>query len=155
MCGVQLVGKRMVLRDLPGVFPLDAFMRHGFTVMYDDLHTVNVRIFPAWARWVGEKVWHESQRAEKQADGSLILTFQVAGLDEIKRWVLSLGPGAVVLEPITLRNAIVDDLESLDRGRQRAQNPRVGAKAVNDLLPKGVMGKAAARLSSRRSLAQE
>ncbi len=29
----------------------------------------------------------------------LEMTFQVAGLDEIKRWILSFGPDALVLEP--------------------------------------------------------
>jgi hypothetical protein len=40
---------------------LDDFMRHSFKVMHDELYTVKVRISPGWARWVGEKIWHESQ----------------------------------------------------------------------------------------------
>ncbi len=95
----------------PKDFDLDAFMRHSFKVMHDELHAVKVRISPAWARWVGEKVWHESQKAENQPDGSLILTFQVAGLDEIKHWVLSLGPEAWVVEPPRLREMIRKDLD--------------------------------------------
>lgn len=55
--------------------------------MQDELYTVKVRITPAWARYIGEKIWHESQQTEKLADGSLELIFQVAGLEEIKRWV--------------------------------------------------------------------
>ena len=85
---------------------MDDFMRHSFKVMHDEVHTVKVRISPGWARWVGEKIWHESQKAQKKGDGSLELTFRVAGLDEIKRWILSFGPEAVVLEPETLRNMI-------------------------------------------------
>ena len=38
-------------------------MRHSFKVMHDQAHTVKVRISPAWVRWVGEKIWHKSQRA--------------------------------------------------------------------------------------------
>ena len=89
---------------------LDDFMRHSFKVMHDELYTVRVRISPAWARWVGEKIWHESQKAKKNGDGSLDLTFQVAGLDEIKRWILSFGPEAVVLEPETLKEMVRRDL---------------------------------------------
>ena len=73
-------------------------MRHSFMVMHDELHTVKVRISPGWARWVGEKIWHESQKAKKNGDGSLELTFQVAGLDEIKRWILGFNPECQVLE---------------------------------------------------------
>jgi predicted DNA-binding transcriptional regulator YafY len=64
---------------------------------------VKVRISPGWARWVGEKTWHESQRAKKNGDGSLELSFRVAGLEEIKRWVLSFGPDVLVLEPERLK----------------------------------------------------
>jgi predicted DNA-binding transcriptional regulator YafY len=78
--------------------------------MHDELYTVKVRISPVWARWVGEKVWHESQKAKKNGDGSLELSFRVAGLDEIKRWVLSFGPEAVVLEPLKLREMVRKDL---------------------------------------------
>ena len=85
-------------------------MRHSFKVMHDELYTVKVRVSPEWARWVGEKIWHESQRAKKDGDGSLELTFKVAGLDEIKRWILSLGPEAVVLEPEKLKEMVRKDL---------------------------------------------
>ena len=85
-------------------------MRHSFKVMHDELYTVRVRISPGWARWVGEKIWHESQKIKRNGDGSLELTFLVAGLDEIKRWVLSFGPEAVVLEPEKLKEMVRKDL---------------------------------------------
>jgi len=96
--------------SIPKDFSLDEFMRHSFKVMHDEVYTVKVRITPGWARWVGEKIWHESQKAKKNGDGSLELTFRVAGLDEIKRWVLSFGPEAVVLEPEKLKEMVRKDL---------------------------------------------
>jgi predicted DNA-binding transcriptional regulator YafY len=85
-------------------------MRHSFKVMHDELYTVKIRISPDWARWVGEKIWHESQRAKKNGDGSLELSFQVAGLEEIKRWVLSFGSDVLVLEPERLKEMVRKDL---------------------------------------------
>ena len=85
-------------------------MRHSFKVMHDELYTVKVRISPGWARWVGEKIWHESQMPKKNGDGSLEPNFRVAGLDEIKRWVLSFGPEAAVLEPEKLKEMVRKDL---------------------------------------------
>jgi len=96
----------------PKDFDLESFMKHSFKVMHEELQEVKVRISPSWARWVGERIWHESQRAERQPDGSLILTFQVAGLEEIKRWVLGLGPEAEVLHPQALRQELVRDLRN-------------------------------------------
>ena len=85
-------------------------MRHSFKVMHDELYTVKVRISPDWARWVGEKIWHESQKITKLPDGSLEMAFLVAGLDEIKRWIFSFGPEAAVLEPEKLKEMVRKDL---------------------------------------------
>jgi predicted DNA-binding transcriptional regulator YafY len=95
---------------IPKDFNLDDFMRQSFEVMHDELYTVRVRISPDWARWVGEKIWHESQKITKLPDGSLEITFRVAGLDEIKGWVLSFGPEAVVLGPEKLKEMVRKDL---------------------------------------------
>jgi predicted DNA-binding transcriptional regulator YafY len=57
-----------------------------------------------------EKIWHESQKITKLLDGGIELTFKVAGIDEIKRWVLSLGPEALVLEPKRLQEMVQKDL---------------------------------------------
>ena len=95
----------------PKDFQLDDFMRHSFKVMHDELYTAKVRISSGWARWVGEKIWHESQKVTKLPDGSLEITFRVAGLDEIKRWILSLGPEAQVLEPSRLKQRVRADLQ--------------------------------------------
>jgi predicted DNA-binding transcriptional regulator YafY len=40
----------------------------------------------------------------------LEITFRVAGLDEIKRWVLSFGPECRVLEPEKLKKLVQQDL---------------------------------------------
>ena len=85
-------------------------MRHSFQVMHDDLYTVKGRISPSWARWVEEKIWHESQKNTKLPEGGLEMTFRVTGLDEIKRWILSFGPEAVVLEPEKLKEMVRKDL---------------------------------------------
>jgi len=67
--------------------------------------------FSVWARWVREKIWHESQKVTKLPDGGMEVAFRVAGLDEIKRWILSFGPEAVVLEPEKLRKLVQQDLQ--------------------------------------------
>ena len=95
----------------PKDFNLDDFMRHSFKVIHDELYTVKVRISPGWARWVGEKIWHESQKITKLLDGGLEIIFRVAGLEEIRRWILSFGPEVVVLEPEKLKEMVRRDLQ--------------------------------------------
>jgi predicted DNA-binding transcriptional regulator YafY len=118
---------------IPKDFNIEDFMRHSFKVMHDELYTVKVRISPGWARWVGEKIWHESQKITKLADGSLEITFRVAGLNEIKRWILSFGPEALVLEPEKLkemvRKALVESMTRYSVSRKTVDSMRE-ARAV-------------------------
>ena len=52
-------------------------MRNRFKAMHDEVNTVKVRISPAWARWVGEKIWHESQKITKLPAGGMEITFRL------------------------------------------------------------------------------
>ncbi|RJQ32053.1 MAG: WYL domain-containing transcriptional regulator [Peptococcaceae bacterium] len=58
------------------------------------------------ARWIQERKWHASQETELKPDGSLLLCLKVSGLSEVKRWLLSFGAHARVLEPPSLREEI-------------------------------------------------
>jgi len=101
---------------IPADFSFDQYIKNSFKVMQDELHTVRIRISPEWARYISEKIWHPSQRIQKQFDGGIEIIFQVAGLDEIRQWVLSLGPEAYVVEPEELRVSVVACLKAaLDR----------------------------------------
>ena len=90
----------------PSDFSLDVYFRDSFRVMQDELYEVSVMIAPEWSRYVKEKIWHESQHIKDLPDGSIIVSFKVAGLDEICRWVLSLGSEAYVKEPEELRHKV-------------------------------------------------
>ena len=48
---------------------------------------------------------------QKQLDGAIEIIFRVAGLDEIKQWVLGLGPEAYVVEPEELRWLVQSDVD--------------------------------------------
>ncbi len=101
--------------EKPADFDLHRHVRHSFKVMTDELYTVRIWISPAWARYVSERIWHESQHIQKQVDGAVEISFRVAGLEEIKQWVLSLGPEARVIEPPELICDIADSLSQTKR----------------------------------------
>ena len=100
---LQPTGERFTV---PDTFRFEDFIRHSFKVMTDALVPVRIRISPAWARYVGERTWHASQHIQQLIDGGIEVSFRVAGLDEIKQWVMSLGPEAYVVEPFELRAAV-------------------------------------------------
>ncbi len=59
---------------------------------------VSVRFSPRISRWIRERKWHPSQKTVENKDGSVTLTFNVQGTNEIMRWVRSFGEDARVVE---------------------------------------------------------
>jgi predicted DNA-binding transcriptional regulator YafY len=97
--------------EVPASFDFDAMLASAFGVITDpDTQRVRVRFEPGWAAWVAERTWHPSQRVEPRPGGALELCMEVAGLAEVKSWVLSFGAGARVLEPEALRREVEQEL---------------------------------------------
>jgi CRISPR-associated endonuclease/helicase Cas3 len=67
---------------------------------------VVIRFSPKVAARVAETRWHPSQESQPQPDGSLRWSARVAGVNEIRAWILGWGPDAEVLEPPDLRAEI-------------------------------------------------
>ena len=109
--------------SLPKDFDLEAHFAKSFGVFQGegDVH-VKVRFAPAVARYVAESRWHSSQKLTQQQDGSLLAEFQLSNSEEIKRWIMSFGKHAVVLEPASLANAIHE--EATDVCRAYLPSPR-------------------------------
>ena len=79
------------------------------------LTTVKIKFDKLAARGLKGVIWHETQHYEDQPDGSVIMTVRVAGLNEIKRWILGFGSAAEVLEPSGLRGQVALHVEALHR----------------------------------------
>ncbi len=98
----------------PEGFDLRQHLAKSFGVYHGDGDVkIKVRFAPAVARYVSESNWHESQTLTPQKDGSVLAEFQLSDTEEIKRWIMSFGQHAVVLEPKSLRDEIVQELNLL------------------------------------------
>lgn len=84
---------------------------------------INIRVHfeKAAARYVQESTWHESQKFEPAADGTVIATFRLPDTQEIKRWIMSFGPNATALEPATLVQEIANDLTIMQQAYKTRQ----------------------------------
>jgi proteasome accessory factor B len=91
-------------------FSLESYLRHSFGMFTEELARVKVRFHKSLTRYLMERRWHPSQKNKKLKDGSLELTFEVAGTKEIKTWIMGFGSLAKVLEPESLTKGIKDDL---------------------------------------------
>jgi predicted DNA-binding transcriptional regulator YafY len=76
---------------------------------------VRIEFDSATAPYIRERRWHPSQELVEQANGSVMLTMTVSGLNDIKRWVLSYGKGARVLSPPELVKIVCEDLSEMIR----------------------------------------
>jgi len=97
----------------PVGFDANQFMQVSFGVFRGEPVIVIIRFSPQIAGYIKEKIWHPNQVLEDQADGSVIFTAEVAGIEEIKYWVLKWGAGAEVLAPETLRSAVAEEAKAM------------------------------------------
>jgi predicted DNA-binding transcriptional regulator YafY len=95
--------------ELPQDFSADDFMQASFGVFQGEPAQVRIRFAPTAAGYIREKIWHPTQTLTPEADGGLIFSVQVAGIEEIKHWTLKWGASATVLEPDSLRQAIIEE----------------------------------------------
>ena len=109
----------------PDDFDLEKHLAGSFGVYHGtgDV-SVEVRFTPAVARYVEEARWHESQDWRGSADGSLVAKFRLSDTTEIKRWIMSFGKHAQVIEPAELCNELATELSKFVGGLPRP-NPVV------------------------------
>lgn len=103
------------------------------------VETVRVRFAAEVADEIRERRWGQKQRIEPDGPGGgVVLTLEVAGVEEVARWVLGYGGAAEVLEPAGLRRVVAERLRggalryggrgSGDGGREgklsRGDNPK-------------------------------
>jgi proteasome accessory factor B len=75
---------------MPPGFSLESYLRHSFGMFTEELVRVKIRFHKFLTRYLLERRWHPSQKNKKLKDGSLELTFEVAGTKEITTWIMGL-----------------------------------------------------------------
>ncbi len=99
--------------QVPADFDLKAYFGNAWAVYRgEQSYDVEIVFTKEAAATATEVVWHHTQKARRHKDGRVTLTFQVDGLNEIVRWVLGWGNRAVVVQPVELKNLIVDQFRS-------------------------------------------
>ena len=101
---------------IPEKFNLADWLEHSFGVFRSNttvVQTIRIHFTRDVARYVKESNWHKSQKLTPQKDGSLLAEFQLTDTSEIKRWIMSFGPNAKVLEPEELVEEIRTNLNQM------------------------------------------
>jgi len=109
----------------PEDFDLHQHLAKSFGIFHGEGDVqVKVRFSPATARCVQEGRWHGSQKLTREKDGSLLAEFRLSTTEEVKRWVLSFGKEAEVLEPERLRMQILHEAQTVASFYGRASVPQ-------------------------------
>ena len=98
--------------SVPESFDFDTWSAGSFGVIAEPASKVRIRFDRRWASYVEEHTWHTSQQLRPGPDESVELSMEVGETADLRSWILSFGPGAEVLEPDSLREAIVAELEA-------------------------------------------
>ncbi len=85
--------------EYPEDFDPDSLLEDAFGLVYDDPVTVTIRFSSDQARYIEERRWSKTQKITKLKDGSIILIMTTSGWFDVKKWLLSFGADAELLEP--------------------------------------------------------
>ncbi|MFC1833568.1 helix-turn-helix transcriptional regulator [Thermodesulfobacteriota bacterium] len=97
---------------LPKDFSLEEYLQTAFRVMRGDPMVVKVWFAPGSARVVQERIWHPTQEIREQEDGSLVITLEVPISYEVVSWILGFGSAAEVIQPVSLKKRLLEELEA-------------------------------------------
>jgi predicted DNA-binding transcriptional regulator YafY len=95
----------------PEEMPADAFADSMGVHQGTPPERIEIAFDPRIARYVKERLWHASQEAADQPDGSLRVRLQVSNDFALRSWILGFGALARVLSPPELVAQILDEIE--------------------------------------------
>jgi len=97
-------------------FDLKEHFAASWGIYNEDLVDVTVRFTARVADYIlRKKQWHPSERRNVLPDGSVELTFTLAGVDEIKRWIYSWVPNVQVIAPESFRERMKREFSEATR----------------------------------------
>ncbi|WP_066636033.1 helix-turn-helix transcriptional regulator [Desulfolucanica intricata] len=99
----------------PTDFDLNTYMANSWGVINDgEVCEVKLKFSPSVAYRVRNLVYHPSQTLEGELeDGSIIVSFKVCGVVEMKTWIIQWGDSVEVLEPGWLREDMFKMAENI------------------------------------------
>lgn len=95
--------------EIPADFDPDTWLAHSWGIWSSDtteIAEVRLRFDASVANRVRESVWHRSQRLTELKGGGVEMVLTVAGIVEIRPWILSWGDAVEVVEPPALRESV-------------------------------------------------
>lgn len=116
---VERIGQIEATRNTyayPVDFDPEALLDRSFGMVYDDPLEVKIWFSADQAPYIRERQWAQEQKISKRKDGSIVLWMKTSGWYDVKKWVLSFGADARVLEPVHLQDKIRNEVAKMLKG---------------------------------------
>ena len=97
----------------PDDFNPDELMDDAFGIIGDDPVFVKIRFSAEQAPYIQERQWCKKQDIKNLEDGSIILSMNTSGWFEVKKWILSFGADAEILEPADKRKEVKEAIKQM------------------------------------------
>ena len=105
-------------------FNIKEYLQKSFRIYKGNEDEFTLLFDPYQAKWIKERIWHNSQKISENPDGSLILKIK-GNKEEIKRWIIGYGKHVLVLEPESFREEIINELDELSEKYKNKGTPSV------------------------------
>lgn len=92
---------------IPADFSLDSYLSGLWGITEGPQTHVRLRFAPGVAQLALETQWHPTQQVMREEDGGVIMTMTTRGPAELSRWIAGYGGAIQVLEPASLKEAVV------------------------------------------------
>ena len=96
----------------PEDFDPSSYLEGAFSLIFDDPADFKIIFSENVARYIKERNWGKEQKITENPDGSILLELNTSGWLDIKRWILSFGADAEVIEPENMRQEVVEAIRS-------------------------------------------
>lgn len=116
----------------PKDFNLEDYLQTAFHVMRGDPERIKVRFRAVAAHVVRERIWHPTQEVRDLGEGAVEISLEVPINYEIVSWILGFGSAAEVLQPISLRRRISEELR---KAAARYKEPLAPSRAYTKKIP--------------------
>lgn len=113
---IKKLDKTETTFDIPEGFDPEQYLNPSFGIFVEEPMRVSVQFTADTAVYARERTWGLDQDIKELENGAIELSFTAAGFEEIVRWALSFGKGALVLKPEKLVERVKEELNGAYQG---------------------------------------
>jgi len=129
--------------EYPRDFDVEKYLRRAWRIQaHEGEEHVVLRFDKSIAPWIAGCTFHPNQKVSIEKDGSARFEVTVAGVYEIKHWVLNYGDKVEVMEPESLRTSVAETYRRMaamytSHRKSRLREPGAVPNAADDLQSAG------------------